>query len=74
LRRTFADFSQFDRQRLLSLARGKEEKEDLDAYADPPSANLGAAAGAENVKGKEDILKNKPEAEKLVDALLDWMG
>lgn len=72
LRRTFADFSQFDRQRLLSLARGG--KENPETPSDKKENDLGSAAGAKQVQGKEDEPRNTLEGEKLVDALLGWMG
>ena len=74
LRRTFADFSEFDRRRLLSLARGENEADVPQKVADQPADNSGAAAGAnerKKVGGESESLVN---TEQLVDALLEWMG
>lgn len=70
LRRTFADFSQFDRRRLLSLARGDTD----DRKTPVTTTDKGAVAGAE----KADEAEKQPtvaaaEAD-LVEALLGWMG
>jgi len=69
LRRTFADFSTFDRRRLLSLARQEEET------PAPEAPGSGADAGT---KQKPSKTKVEPPAEvkkeELVKALLGWMG
>jgi hypothetical protein len=83
LRRTFADFSQFDRQRLLTLAREEvgEQKNDISVTAEKATpfamripSEVGAAAGAKEV----EVPGNKPSAtvsgEALVKALLEWIG
>jgi hypothetical protein len=74
LRRTFADFSQFDRQRLLGLARGEAEERKTEVVRMTKENDLGSAAGAKKGKGKKPEANISPEADKLVDALLGWMG
>lgn len=77
LRRTFADFSVFDRQRLLQLAKVETSQETVEktpAAAVKPPAASGAAAGADKVEGAEEASAANPPAKDLVEALLDWMG
>ncbi|MEM6769013.1 MAG: DUF5682 family protein [Bacteroidota bacterium] len=86
LRRTFADFSVYDRQRLLKLAREREEEPstalpstELPTITLPsttlPSKDVGADAGAvEETKSKEALPAEEHPAEDLVEALLGWMG
>lgn len=67
LRRTFADFSVYDRQRLLKLAGQHESPEEVPI--------LGEAAGAKRVvKSEESAPAEEHPAEDLVEALLGWMG
>ncbi|MFK8162065.1 MAG: DUF5682 family protein [Lewinella sp.] len=74
LRRTFADFSVFDRQRLLRLAR-KEETLLEPVVVDPAEkALVGEAAGAGNSKKAKDAVTDVAPTKDLVEALLDWMG
>ena len=74
LRRTFADFSAYDRQRLLRLAREQEAGQNNAANPSDPSVQQGGAAGAkEVVKSGEGPTEEHP-AEDLVEALLGWMG
>lgn len=74
LRRTFADFSQFDRQRLLTLARNKGDERKTDVLAMPEAEPMGAAAGAKKVKAAVDEPAATVSEEELVEALLGWMG
>lgn len=74
LRRTFADFSVFDRQRLLRLARQEEILEEAGATGHEPIVGSGAAAGAEESKKAVEVTTDIPTTKDLVEALLDWMG
>jgi len=74
LRRTFADFSQFDRQRLLSLARKNEADRKTDVSIASKAKPSGAAAGAKKVKEAEAPPADQLSNEALIEALLDWMG
>jgi len=70
LRRTFADFSVFDRQRLLGLARQETNGPgEAASMADP-----GGAAGAKTVEKAAPPAPSNVEDEDLVAALLEWMG
>ncbi|TXF89433.1 hypothetical protein FUA23_10730 [Neolewinella aurantiaca] len=78
LRRTFADFSQFDRQRLLTLARkkGDERKTDIAVIPETPrhASAAGSAAGAKKVELSTDAPQANVSGEDLIEALLGWMG
>ncbi len=75
LRRTFADFSVFDRQRLLGLVRQEAVIPGATAPTAPVTeVTTGADAGArESSKQAEDTAVPVIRDE-LVEALLDWMG
>jgi hypothetical protein len=74
LRRTFADFSVFDRQRLLRLAREEESLMEPEVIKEVPEVASGAAAGAKKSKRAKDVVADDAPAKDLVEALLDWMG
>lgn len=78
LRRTFADFSVYDRQRLLQLAHKRDgiaDQTDSVAPSTTLPSNTAADAGAEEVvKSKLDPSDEEHPAEDLVEALLGWMG
>lgn len=67
LRRTFADFSAFDRKRLLSLAKGGVREEEIKPVE---AENAGDTAGAKEVEGAVSY----SDPEDLIEALLGWMG
>lgn len=75
LRRTFADFSVFDRKRLLKLAQQQDQGTDTLTAQVPATVDSGASAGAKEGK-KSDVEGPAAEhpAEDLVEALLGWMG
>ncbi len=73
LRRTFADFSVYDRQRLLKLAKSRDEQ--TEEQLEQPESSLGADAGAKKeTVSHEDAATAEHPAEDLVEALLGWMG
>jgi len=74
LRRTFADFSVFDRQRLLRLARKEETLEESVVTEKAPEASSGAAASARKGKKAKGAVTDVAPTKDLVEALLDWMG
>jgi hypothetical protein len=74
LRRTFADFSIFDRQRLLRLARKEEVLLDPAMAEVVPEVVSGADAGAKERKKAKGVVTDDAPTKDLVEALLDWMG
>lgn len=84
LRRTFADFSVYDRQRLLKLAEQRDgatgqaaAEVDSPSLSDEqvPSRKAAAAAGAKEAElSKVEPSGDEHPAEDLVEALLGWMG
>lgn len=74
LRRTFADFSAFDRQRLLKLAQTQEAVPE-EVVITQTELQTGAVAGEKDVvKSGEAEPEDEHPAEDLVEALLGWMG
>jgi hypothetical protein len=70
LRRTFADFSQFDRRRLLSLARANTD----DRKTEVTTADEGVAAVAKKGEKAKEAPPVEVAESDLVEALLGWMG
>jgi hypothetical protein len=75
LRRTFADFSVFDRRRLLKLAKDEVTLAEAPEAVAPTVVDVVADAGAKKVaKSKVETPAEEHPAEDLVEALLGWMG